>query len=342
MCGIAGVIKWGNIPISEEQIGILLVGNEHRGNDASGIAIQQVDGTINVFKKDTPGWQLVSSQAYKKFIKDFLHPDSKGVLIHARGASQGSPRDNNNNHPMYAGCSAVIHNGVIRNDDFLFQDLKLARKAATDSDILRAMLDKWGLSEQLLKNLGKATGSGAIAAFHPEFKDKLLLVRSGNPLTLASNDDFFFFSSEKDTLHRACRPFVERKGMWFQAQRPNVDFSNMADNTAWIIGPNGLERHMSCRICTGNYCEPWRKTYEEYGTRQNRWNTRSHLAETLDDLKNKKPAWCPDCQREWVIPGDGIYSQYTCNKAKGGCGKSLWRPPDPTSMLSVITGKRVN
>ena len=338
MCGIAGIVKWGNVPISEEQIRMLLVGNEHRGNDASGIAVQQQDGSIAILKRDVPGWKLTASNEYEKFIKDRLHPNSRCVLVHARGASQGNPRDNNNNHPMYAGCSAVVHNGVIRNDEFLFEEHHLERKAATDSDVLRAMIDKWGLTDAAIQHIDKAHGSGAIAAIHPNFKDKLLLIRSGNPLTLASNDDFFFFSSEKTTLHNACRPFVERMGMWFQAQRVNVDFSNMVDNTAWIIGPKGLEKHLPCRICQGNYSEPWRRTYEEYSQRQEKWNERARTATTVEHVKALKTAYCPDCQKEWMIPGNGIYSQYTCNSAKGGCGKTLWRPPD-APIVSTSYGK---
>jgi glucosamine 6-phosphate synthetase-like amidotransferase/phosphosugar isomerase protein len=277
ICGIAGVVKWGNIPISEETVRVLLVGNEHRGNDASGLVVQQEDGTLDVLKKDCPAWRFVTTNEYEQFIKDRLTPTSRSVLVHARGASQGSPRINNNNHPMYAGLSAIIHNGVIRNDDQLYTLMKLERKAETDSDAIRAIVDAYGLTKEALKNIGRATGSGAIAAVHPKFQDKLMLIRSGNPLTIASNDNFFYFSSEKATLHMACRPFVQRMGMWFQSQRPDVDFLNMPDNTGYIIGPKGLELHAEVRICQGSYNEPWRKTYEEYGKRQEKWDGQRNL-----------------------------------------------------------------
>lgn len=272
MCGIGGVVRWGDKPINEEQVGMLLVDNEHRGNDASGLVIQQVDGSLNILKNDIPGWRLVTSNEYEDFIKEYLKPDSRSVLVHARGASRGNPRDNNNNHPIYAGCSAVIHNGALKNSDELFNKLKLERKSEPDTDIARAIFDKWGLTREAIKTLSESTGSGAIAAVHPQFPDRLLLVRSGNPLTLASNEDFFYFASEKTTLHKACRPFVQRRGMWFQSQKVDVDFTNMENDTGWIIGPEGLEVHMECKICNGEYVEPWRKTYEEYAKRQEKWN----------------------------------------------------------------------
>jgi len=338
MCGIAGVIRWGNKPIDEEQVGFLLVGNEHRGNDASGLVIQQANGSLDVLKKDCPGWKLVQSKEYEKFMHEHLKVDSTAVLIHARGASRGNPRDNNNNHPMFAGKGAIIHNGAIKNDDILFGQFKLDRKAATDSDIFRAIIDKWGLTEEAVEKMGAGVGSGAIACVHPDFPGRVLLVRSGNPLTVASNEDFFFFSSEKNTLHRACRPYVQRRGIWFQAQRPNVDFSNMADNTAWLIGPKGLAFHKECRICTGNYNEPWRRTYEEYEARQKRFDefSRSNSIVSKPLSENKmKVGICVKCHKEWVLPADALYSEYRCNKKKGGCDGRLAAP-------IVVAAKMVN
>jgi predicted glutamine amidotransferase len=339
MCGIAGVVRWGKKPIEEEQLSILLVGNEHRGNDAAGIAIQQANGSIDILKKDCPAWKLVTDDAYETFIKEKLHKDSECVLMHSRGASQGNPRDNNNNHPMSAGKSAVIHNGVVKNDDILFDNLKLERKAKTDSDVFRAIIDKHGITEEAIRVMSRAVGSGAVAAVHPDFPGKLLLVRSGNPLTIASNEDFFYFSSEKDTLHKACRPYINRRGIWFQAQRPNVDFSNMADHSGWILGPNGFESHTECRICTGTYIEPWRKTYEEYETRQAKWDKMGHGAVAPIRLKpaedKVKEAWCPKCEHMYVIPLGDVYANYTCPKKKGGCGTTLTFPPPLVERIKV-------
>jgi asparagine synthetase B (glutamine-hydrolysing) len=261
------------------------------------------------------------------------------VLVHARGASRGNPRDNKNNHPIHAGLSAVIHNGTLKNSDEMFDKMKLERKAEPDTDIARAIFDKWGFSKEAIKMLNRASGSGAIAAVHPEFPDKLMLIRSGNPLTLASNEDFFFFSSEKTTLHKACRPFVMRRGMWFQAQRPDVDFANMANDTAWLIGPKGLELHAECKICRGEYQEPWRRTYEEYEKRQEKWsNLAKPPAISKDGKMEMKPAYCWKCDRDWMIPINAIYSQYTCDSANGGCGQSLWQPRD-LSKIRVIDAK---
>lgn len=332
MCGIGGIIRFGDKPIREDILAVLLVGNEHRGNDASGIMLQQADGTIDIFKKDVPGWTLVSTKEYEEFIREKLKPTTRGAFVHARGASKGNPRDNNNNHPMFAGKGAIIHNGVIRNDDFMFESLKLNRKAETDSDVIRAIVDEHGITKKACELFGKMVGSGAIAAIHPEYPNKMILARSGNPLILASNADFMFFSSEKDTLHKACRPWLVRFGIWFQANKPDVDFSMMADDSAWIIGEKGLEHHDICKINTGGYKEPWRKTYEEYEERSKKWDKEKAKSEDrklinvkkIDDADMKLGACV--CGKRWAIPKKELYSNYTCNKKKGGCGKVLHDP----------------
>lgn len=328
------MIKFGNVPISEEILAIMLVGNEHRGNDASGIMLQQANGEIDILKKDVPGWTLVSEKEYGAFIREKLKPTTRGAFVHARGASKGNPRDNNNNHPMFAGKSAIIHNGVIKNDDYIFTSMKLERKADTDSDSIRAIVDAYGITEKACDAFGKMVGSGAICAIHPDYPGKVLLARSGNPLVLASNKDFLFFSSEKDTLHKACRPWLKRYGIWFQANKPDVDFSLMSDDSVWIMGMGGLEFHGVCKINIGGYKEPWRKTYDEYEERSKKWDAKSIPVVPFIGAPQQpkiiapsgmKVAMC-SCGRHWVIPERDLFCEYHCNKKKGGCGKSLHDP----------------
>lgn len=341
MCGIGGIVRYGFKPINEETVGILLVGNEHRGNDAAGIVFQQENGELNWFKQDVPSWKMVSTDEYAEFIKNHLKPTTRTVLVHARGASKGNPRDNNNNHPMTAGKACIIHNGVIRNDNAIFALEKLERKAATDSDIIRAIIDEHGIGETTIRKLGLLVGSGAIAAVHPEFPNKLLLTRSGNPIVMASTPDFLFFSSEKQTLHKACRPWVNRFGLWFQENIPNIAFSYMADDTAWIFGPKGLEAHIECKINHGGYKEPWRQTYEEYTKRSRKWDdevkkpaskapivvmppVKGHEPDDVD--QEMKQGMCPACGKTWVLPRKDKYEKWFCNQDSGGCNTRLMDP----------------
>lgn len=337
MCGIAGIIKYGAKPIEEEQISLFLTGNEHRGNDATGMAFQQADGSIQVCKKDIPAWRFVCDDIYKDFIKEYLNDDTRAVILHTRGATQGSPRDNKNNHPMYFDTTAVVHNGCINNDDALFNNMKLERRAETDSDILRAILDEHGITPQGIRELSRVNGSAAGAAISSQYPGKVLIFRSGSPMTLGTTENYFVFSSEKNTIHRAMRPWIKRFGSWFQIQKSELAFSPMADNTAWIMGPEGFEQHVEFKALFGNYVEPWRRTYEGYSEREAKWprirsgcdvgsarvTVVSGLETKTEDASQLENAICPKCAHKWVITKGDDPIKYQCAKDRGGCGSPV-------------------
>lgn len=343
MCGQAGIIRMGGQPISIDVLKLLLVGNEHRGNDATGMAISQNDGTVVVCKDDEPAWRFVTQKTFSEFLEEHLKEDSWAVLLHTRAATKGSPRDNKNNHPMYNGAGAIVHNGVIHNDDFLFRESGLDRGAETDSDIIRAFVDRYGITQECITNLNKISGSAAGAAIHPEFPKRLMLYRTGSPMILASNDDFLVWSSEKTTIHRAMRPWIERFGMHFQEQRPEIAFSPFPDDSAWLVGENGLEYHSRFKGLHGQYQEPHRRTYEGYKDRQTRWDGEEERTKRLqklsDSSQNEKfpkdkwdDAYCTKCQREWFIPKGTQPGNFHCDKKKKGCGGKLTYKP----MIHVV------
>ena len=325
MCGIAGIIRYGEAPITEEMCSLLLNGNEHRGNDATGMAISQVDGKIDIFKKAIPAWDFTSDKDYEKFINKYLKKDSWGVILHTRYATQGNPNKNENNHPIFAGMSAVIHNGTLHNDDQLFKSEKLDRKAEVDSDILRAFIDEYGITEKGIKQMAKISGSCSGAAFDNRSPKKMLLFRSGSPMTLGSTNDFFVFASERGTVYKALKPYVKRFNVWFQVERPDAAFSPMADNTAWIMGPEGHEMHREFKTLWGSYSEPFRPTYDKYKERNERWTRESKQKSTTVNLTGKQveDALCPKCHKSWAIPKGANPDLFSCNTEEKGCGSRL-------------------
>ena len=255
MCGICGVRRFGPTPISIDMINIMLIECQKRGNHATGVAIQQVDGAIHVHKSDDPAWEFVASPGYKEFMEAQLKGDSVAVLGHTRMATQGSPADNNNNHPMFAGKTAVVHNGVITNDDWQFREMKLERKAETDSDIIRAILDTDGFTVRAINRLAKLSGSAAFAAVSTDFPGKLLLGRSGGPIELATTDDHLLWASTRDAIHKALRPYEKKFGfMMRKLKYSDASFITMQNDSAYLIGDqpkpddDWLEWHQEMRI----------------------------------------------------------------------------------------------
>jgi hypothetical protein len=361
MCGIGTILKMGKKPIEESSIALLLYGNEHRGNDASGIMLSQADGTIDVYKAPIQAWKFVASKEYKKFMSDKLKPDTWGIAIHTRYATKGSFHVNANNHPMHNGQVALVHNGHIHNDDAMFTNRKMERSCETDSDILRAFVDKYGINKEACKQLCSLNGSAAIAAFDPRQPKTLLLARSGSPLSLSSTSDFFFASSEKDTLYKVMKPYVRRWNMEFQLESPDAAFGMFPDDTAWIVTERGMKDHFEFKVNAGKYHEPNRATYERYPERQARFRveptriiidpnkrivrgeitpntpTTPTLATKLAivPMKGRMPAQaaqgvkdgvCPSCNRAWAVSATCDVHVARCPKTKGGCGSFLVTP----------------
>lgn len=318
MCGIAGIRRHGAQPINENQIAFLLMSLEHRGNDAAGIAMQNRKGELFVEKDDVGAWKFCNSHKFKSFIEDHLNEDIVQVILHTRGASQGNPRFNKNNHPLYSGHSAIVHNGHIHNDDELFRDLKLKRGADTDSDIIRAIVDEEGISKGAITLLSRMRGSAAIACLSPDYPGKMLLARSGSPLQIASDKDFFFFASEKHAIHRAARPVVKRFGINFQFQSIDLAYAPMANDSAWILGDEGLEWHQEFRSLWGTYTEPVRRVHQGFKDRQSRW--------TRQAADEPAHVQCPKCFKDLVVTKENKHKslwELHCPKESGGCGALL-------------------
>jgi predicted glutamine amidotransferase len=279
MCGICGIRRFGEEPITAEQIRILLVGNERRGNQATGLALQQMDGSIQVYKDDEPASRVVMDKAFGAFVDENLRPDTLCAIGHTRAATKGLTIYPKNNHPMWDEQTAVIHNGMINNDDFLFRDMKLERVADTDSDIFRAILSRDGLTRDGIQALNRVSGSAAIAALDTRYPGKLLLARSGNPIVLSTTEDHLLWSSEKGPIYDALRPFYKKWGIWQRRMKvENVGFCNMPNDTAWLItdklredeqgDPSFIEWHQAFKVAY-TYTA---RTYEIHNNYNFRWS----------------------------------------------------------------------
>lgn len=306
MCGICGVRRFGDTPITADQINILLVENQKRGMQATGLALQQADGSIQVWKDDEPAWRAVTDTRFKKFLYEHLLEDTVTFIGHTRAATKGHPSKNENNHPMWDGQTALVHNGVIGNDDELFKELKLERTAETDSDILRAILAKDGLTPKGINELSKVRGSAAIAAISTKYPGKIVIGRSGSPLQMAATKDQLLWSSEREPLHKALRTYQRRFGIWMrEAQCEAEFFVPMYNDTMYILSDkpvvtegdavvepvgdaNWLEFHREFKTAY-QYTPPTYKPHETYHANR----VRLYGTDKPDIIQCKCGAWIP-------------------------------------------------
>lgn len=286
MCGIGGVKRFGKDPITPYHITSLAIGLATRGLDATGVALAD-DEDIHVLKNDVPAWKFVGSKMFKHFLKNHLTKDTHTVLVHTRAASvgKGTPRKVYNNHPMFDGETAVIHNGFIHNDDEIFEALgKVKRYAETDSDVIRAIVATHGMGKKGIRELNKLNGSVASAIISKKEPRKLLLLRSGNPLVLGHLGELLFFSSEKKAIHQATRPYRKWRNFAFQMGRSNVEFSPFPIDSAQLIGEEGLEWHGIFNSVTSNYTNTSQRhwTHEGYASRQRIIESRTPLVHDVN------------------------------------------------------------
>jgi predicted glutamine amidotransferase len=251
MCGIAGVRKFGKAPITGEEIVLLLCSLEKRGPHATGIALMDSKG-ISVHKAPQPAWQYTKSKDFEKFLNEHLTEDTYTALLHTRFATVGNPDDNKNNHPMFDGKNAIVHNGSIRNSEWLFNQGKFPKSCETDSDIVRALVANYGITAKGVREMNKMQGSGAIACVSEEQPGVLLLARSGNPLVYGfdKESDKLYWASELQAISQASRPWYQYRGAWVQDTKTKLAIGSMPDNTAWIFGDQKLEFHSEFKVCT--------------------------------------------------------------------------------------------
>ena len=309
MCGIGGIRRFNtDDPITIDEVCLLATALEKRGLDATGLAAM-VGNKLHVVKLDDQAWKFLANKKVQQWMEEYI-PTATTVLVHTRAATGSAwPSKMENNHPLCAGKSAVVHNGMISNDDFLFRDLKLERKAETDTDIIRAIVDEEGFTEKAIRVLSRISGSVAAGILNPEMPEHVLLLKSGSPLECGMSMTKLYWASEKHAIYTAARTPVLRFGLWGQATRADVAFATMPGDTAWLIGPGGLEWHQSFKSAVyASHTGGDRNFYGRWAENRKRW------AEDKDKAVKVRYT-CPKCGLVLEVPPD------LANKWMGKCAK---------------------
>lgn len=169
----------------------LLLGIEPRGKHATGFVAVTEAGNLTLDK---------NAKTAQDFIKTrkSLPERSRTVLLHTRYWTKGDPSVWQNNHPVFAGDFFTVHNGSISNDDELFEKYKFDRLGEVDSEIIPAMLNKYGLNEAD-KAFAELAGGFATASLNFRVPNTTVLSKGGTwPLhTLETKDILVFASTQK-------------------------------------------------------------------------------------------------------------------------------------------------
>lgn len=204
MCAIFGMaFQKGHTICNSEMIEAILnklsIESMQKGRNASGFAFVS-DREIAVLKKDITSKELISRAEYKEALTKYLNFSSTksssgrptfSVIGHCRMKTQGTERDNKNNHPIVREDVVGVHNGIISNDWSLFQqhEDQFKRNAAVDSEIIFALAEHYanvsGSIIDALRDLYiKISGSYACVMVHRLHPHIVWLFRNTSPCVI--------------------------------------------------------------------------------------------------------------------------------------------------------------
>jgi glucosamine--fructose-6-phosphate aminotransferase (isomerizing) len=194
LCGIAGY-SLGLDSRVERTVAAraLLAGIAERGADAVGYAVRRPGSDVMLHKQRSGATALLD--------RIRVPEETTQLLVHVRDYTKGHPGLAANNHPIRHGAVVGVHNGIIANDDQLFDELGIARAEAgmtVDSEIIFALAEQSrGRTAEALQRL---YGSMA-AAWIDEQRPELLLARGmGRPLWIGAGKRELFFASTRLAL----------------------------------------------------------------------------------------------------------------------------------------------
>ncbi len=166
-----------------------LLFNEKRGQEATGIAMLNVQGQLEVYKASLPAAEFVRTPRFIALLQT-LGPQTTLLLGHTRFPTKGSPQNPQNNHPIQVGPICGVHNGHIQNDDALFAQEHLLRQAQVDSEIIFQLLAPYSAAvdpahylHDIRPVMQQMRGQHTFLAADTRAPHRLLVVKHGNPLS---------------------------------------------------------------------------------------------------------------------------------------------------------------
>lgn len=198
MCCLFGLVDYNNclsVRHKEKIIKVLSKECEARGTDATGVAYI-ADDKIYIYKRPLPAHRM-------KFI---FKGNPPVIMGHTRMTTQGSEKNNINNHPFYSEKLgfALAHNGVLYNDKALRKSEKIpSTKIETDSYIAVQFIEKQkALNFETIKYMAeKVEGSFCFTILNKD--NELYIIKGDNPMCIAHFNGFYMYASTDVILNKA-------------------------------------------------------------------------------------------------------------------------------------------
>lgn len=208
MCGIFGVVATPQSTLSTKELKRisrdLFLLSESRGREAAGIAVVK-QKEISVFKSPRPASQLIKDAKFRRLWDSVSLPTA--FVGHARLVTNGSMESNANNQPVIKNGIVAVHNGIIVNDEKLWQKhAQLHRDFEVDTEVLLALVAAYRnagqtIAQALSEAYNEVEGTASVALLFEE-RDVIALATNNGSLHMIVGDGFVIFASERLILGR--------------------------------------------------------------------------------------------------------------------------------------------
>ena len=201
MCALFGFLDYGHklpVRVLQRLVQLLANASEVRGSHACGIAYNQ-GNQLTIYKRPKP--------AHKLHLR--IPKGTSAVIGHTRFTTQGSEKQNYNNHPFRgtAGTAfALAHNGVLYNDRSLRWEEHLPEtRIETDSYVAVQLIEaERKLNFDSLRSMAEAV-SGNFTFTLLDADNHLWFVKGDNPLYILHFPELglYIYTSTEDIMHTA-------------------------------------------------------------------------------------------------------------------------------------------
>ena len=244
MCGIFGWIVSENAKIAKKHyikgVKELFLLSETRGKEASGLCFVNHQDVI-VYKECIRARKLIHNDNFEQVLQHIRENEYYMTIGHARMVTNGSDRNDRNNQPVVRNSLICIHNGIIVNDQEIWNaNPKMKREEEVDTEVFLALMEKNNYKENmedaLLKSLSEIQGSLSVA-LADKASEQLLLYTNVGSLYIAHSRDcqMLLFASERYILEHMIQ--TKKLEQWFDVNS--------------IIQVRAREGYIvNCRSCT--------------------------------------------------------------------------------------------
>ncbi|MCG8408113.1 MAG: hypothetical protein MI923_23185 [Phycisphaerales bacterium] len=222
MCGIFGIVLAENSGITPQDFkstaSDLFRLSEARGKESAGLAMLN-GGPICVYKSAASASRMIRNPEYKKLLDDVLNSctdDAKKIthplafIGHSRLVTNGAQEQNDNNQPIIAAGMVGVHNGIIVNDDVLFDEFPdLERRYEVDTEVLLRLIRHFvrreaSWSKAIQAAFARIQGNASVAILFEDLDRLLLATNNGSLYHLSPRgSNLLIFASERYILQTA-------------------------------------------------------------------------------------------------------------------------------------------